>query len=409
MTRFGLVRANLKRGGMRVLGLSLAVSVGVAASAVVLTLENDAQRLLSAWSPAGDRSLTVEPPRATLAGFSQTLNDAALTRLRALSDVERAIPRMSLRAPAISEYRGSFFGTNLALTVEIAAEGVAEDAMAPALFPGEQFSWREGLPIPACISQELVRLYNSTFAPARSLPFLDSLLLRGFELPLMVGASMVGAKSSRPEALVARIVCVSPDAMLAGLTLPLAAVRAMNLRQGLDGDTYSSVTLIARSSADLSTLETAVVDAGFRIGEAQATGRRLSRAIAVSTEILWFVVSLILVLAIALVAIAFQGDLRARAAELRLLRALGATTAFLALQSGAEAVCIGSMGSILGVAAAALVGTLAPLGLQHVGVQLPIALPPIDWRAALMAFFMGPLAAVSGAAIAAWQTRRQLT
>jgi hypothetical protein len=406
MTRRGLLRAELRRDLGRDLWLALVVALGVAAGTLVLALHAGADRLLMIWLPAGDRSLTAESPRVALGGLGAKLDDAMVTELRGLPAVERVVPRMALRVPAMSAYRGAFFGQQLELTIEIAAEGVDEAALLPNLFPGERFAWQPGQPLPVCLSEGLLAIYNTTFAPSRGLPHLDQRLVQGFELPVAIGASMVAPSSPDTQNMTARVVCVSPNAMLAGLTIPLAAVRELNRRHGADSSSYSSLTVIARSADALPTLEHEIEKRGLRLGEgAEETARRWSRLVQVSSLSLLGVVGCLLLLAGALIAEAFGGSLRARARESQLLRALGATDAFLIGQVAAEAAVIGTVGAALGISVAFGLAPAVNHAVLRAGIDLPVPLLAFRWATLLLPMLCGLLAACGGAAIAVLRTR----
>ncbi len=403
-----MIVAGLRRDLARTVGLALAVAVGVATASLVLALHAGAQAALSRWVPAVDRSLTVEPPRLGLGGLGARLDDVAVGRLRGLPGVERVIPRMIVRVPAMSQYHGAFFGRRLDLAVEIAAEGVEASALSDALSPEERFSWKPGAVLPACVSEGLLAIYNVSFAPMRGLPALDARLLRGFELPVTIGASLVGTPSTSAESLTVRIVCVAPDAMIAGLTLPLEAARELNRRHGVDAESYSSATIVARAPEALPELERGVTELGLRVDEtAQATGRRLGRALQLVTLAFVSLSVLMLALAVGLVALSFASSLHARAGEQRLLRALGATRSFLARQGAVEAVVIGALGAglglVLAVGCSPLVQSLAAgAGFPGSGPVLRFTLVAVVGPAAL-----GVASPCVGAALAALGSRRR--
>lgn len=404
--------AGLRRDLWRSLGLAASVGVGTAIAALVLAISSGAGRALERWFPAGDRTLTVLAPRFKLGALSPRLDDDAVARLRALPLVESVTPRLLLRAPALTVYRGLFFGQQLNLAIEIAAEGVPAAAVAEGLFAGERFAWEGHGVLPACISDGLLAIYNDTFAPSRGLPHLDARLLQGFELPVTVGASLLGSAGGSAggsadgsaEALTVRIVCVSPRALLAGLTLPLEAVKALNARHG-QGDgarsSLSSVEVVAQTSRALPALAAAIDAAGLRVEQrTQGLPLRIGRGVQAATWALLAVAIVALALAMALVAQGFAWSIRARAPELRLLRALGATDAFWWRQLSLEATAIGLGGGLFGLLLARLAG-----------LALGPALPLPQLLAFSLASWLVPLvlalaAALGGAAVAlGWALR----
>jgi putative ABC transport system permease protein len=351
--------------------LALALAIGVGALCLFGTLGVALERTLHRLFPDADRTLEVVPPRLALGGLSASLDEPMVKRLRALPDVSGASPRMLLRVPAVSFYEGNFFGHDLNFAVEIAAQGVEPGLLQSDLPPGESFTDRPGAAIPACISDRLLAIYNGTFAPARNLPQLSPKLLLGFELPVTIGRTFFSAGSGVSESVVARVVCVSPLALLAGLTLPLETVKRLNRAHGQDAEAYSSVSLVAESPADLERLRVAVTDLGLGVDDADAPVRALGRATGIGSVVLLLLGALLVLLAVSSIAQSLTLHVRGRTAEIGLLRALGATPGDVAGWVLAQAAVIGLTGGALGISMAAA----AELALRGSLVRFLLAAP----------------------------------
>jgi putative ABC transport system permease protein len=225
----------------------------------------------------------------------------------------------------------------------------------------------------------LLALYDTTFAPTRGLPYLTPSAILGFTLPVTVGRSLVAASGPGPaETVSARLACVSPRALLAGLTVPLEVVRAWNRRAGVDAETYSAVALTVAAADQLPALEEAVRRMGFAIDDSERRGASLAgEAAAVFTLVLGLLSLLITALAALGISQSLTLAVRARRREIGLLRALGATPGDAARLVLWEAAALGLAGGLLGLGSAVAAATLADrvaLGLFLMAAALGLAL-----------------------------------
>jgi hypothetical protein len=382
--------------------LTLALALAVCTLCIFGTLGLGMQRAVRELFPDADRTLEVVPPRIAL-GLTPKLGDSMVRTFREMPEVETASPRMLLRVGAVSFYHGDFFGHPLDFAVEIAAQGVEPGLLQSDLARGNVFAESSGEPVPACISDGLLAIYNGTFAPARGLPQLSPKLLIGFELPVTVGRTYFSGAEGTSETLRVKVICVSPRALLAGLTLPLDTVRRLNRAHGQDGESYSSITVVARSPASLEGLRQRISELGLAIDEARAP-RALGRAAALVAIALVTFGGLFLLLAVGSIGQALTLFVRSRAADIGLLRALGATPGDVAGLVLAQAAAIGVAGGVLGLAVAAAI----QLWLSHISAELVAGAAPsvglvfgFDDRVALCALLAGVLAALGGAYVPA--------
>ena len=218
----------------------------------------------------------------------------------------------------------------------------------------------EGKPIPVVVNRRLLELYNKVFAPQRGLPTLNDSMLIGFQIPIELGRSYVAGKTL-PNATEGslQLVGFSDRATLAGVSLPLAAVRRINQRFGADAESFSSVLLRAHSPDDVSGIAAAVKRMGLELDE---TERSRALQIGAAVELVTLALSLLAALITALAAVntmqAFYASVRERTREIGVLRAVGATRGDVAAVVLAEAAATGLAGGVIGVALARAVALL---------------------------------------------------
>jgi ABC-type antimicrobial peptide transport system permease subunit len=354
-----LAAENLRRDRASAALSALGVAVGVGALCFFVALGLGISSVVrTKVFPVDARSLEVVPAQISLGALlgGGTLDGPALERLRALPGARAAWPKMALRVPAITRYDGSFFGSRLNMAVEIVMVGVDPHLVEEAV-PAERFQDPgEGGAIPAVASPRLLEIYNKSFAPSRHLPRLSPTLLTGFEFPVEVGVSYVTRADAGPRvATRAQVAGFSDHAMLAGLTVPLATVRRLNARFGQDASTYSAVTLQAQSPDDVPGLAQAVRGMGFAIDdEDRQRAEQAGAAVAVVTSALSLLAVLICVLAAVNIGQTLFAALRARAREVGVMRAVGATRSQIAAMVLLEAAQVGLLGGLVGTAAARL-------------------------------------------------------
>jgi len=352
-----LSRENLWRDRAGTVLSALGVAVGVGALCFFVALGLGISHVVrTRIFPVDARSLEVVPARVSLGALlgGGALDDGALARLRGLPGAAHAYPKMALRLPAMSRYDGAFFGARINMAVDVAMVGVDPSLVADTV-PAAQFQDpAPGQPIPALASARLLEIYNKTFAPSRHLPHLTPSLLTGFRFPIDLGISAVTAARAGPHtrAQVA-LVGFSDRALLAGLTVPLATVQRLNRAAGQDARTYSAVTVQARAPDDVPRLAQAVREMGFSIDDTdRQRAEQAGAAVAVVTSALSLLALLICALAAVNIGQTLFAALRARAREVGVMRAVGATRGQIAGMVLLEAAQVGAVGGAVGTAAA---------------------------------------------------------
>src|SRR6267378_4503183 len=328
-----LARGNLVRE-LGALAVSAGgVALGTGCLVFFLALGAGLQGVVNQVFPVSTREVEVVVPQLAIGNLlgEQKIDDATVQKLRALRGVGAAYPKMQLRVPAVTRFSGPFFGRELRMGLEVVATGlmpelVGEDARMPFEDRGES------QPVPVVVNRRLLELYNKVFAPQRNLPRLtDSMQVGGF----------------------------SERATLAGVSMPLAAIRRINRKYGADADTYSSALVRAQSADDVGEVAAGVRKLGLEIDDAE---RRYAVQIGAAVELVTLALSLLAALITLLAAVntmqAFYASVRERTREIGVLRAVGATRGDVAAVVLAEAAATGLAGGVLGVILARLAGAL---------------------------------------------------
>ncbi|RKH11689.1 ABC transporter permease [Corallococcus sp. CA053C] len=402
-----LVRLSLARERKGAFFSAFGVAMGVGALVFFVGLGLGVGRVIrERIFPTDSRLVDVVPPSVSLGLLGGgKLDTAAVERLGALPGVETTYRKMNVRVPAVTRYDGTFFGSRLRMGMEVLAVGVDPGLVQKDVGLAEAKDFKdpgEGKAIPALISTRLLELYNKTFAPARKLPQLSAEMLIGFGFPVEFNRSYVAATSGGPSTTQqAQVVGASDRAMLAGITIPLDTAVRINRAAGADADSYSGVTLVAADPSRVPALVEAVKGMGFEIDDQE---RRLAEnagaAVALTTSALALLSILICVLAAVNIAHAMSSSVRARAKEIGVMQAVGASRADVRSIVLAEAAVVGVLGGAAGTAAALLlafaVDRLATGYLPNFPFK-PDSFFAFPWTVVLGGVLLGLVAALAGA------------
>jgi len=354
--------------------------------------------------PTDARLVDVVPPAVSLGSLfgGGTLDAATVERLRALPGVETVYRKMNVRVPAVTRYDGVFFGARLRMGMEVLAVGVDPGLVADDVQLGEFKDAGPDQPVPAIVSTRLLEIYNKTFAPARKLPQLSPAMIVGFGFPVEFNRSYVAATAGGPvTATQAQVVGASDRGLLAGITIPLEAAIRINRASGADAETFTGVTLVARDPAAAAALTDAVKEMGLEIDDQE---RRLAEnagaAVTLTTSALALLSILICLLAAVNIAHALSASVRARAKEIGVMQAVGASRADVRNIVLAEAGVVGLVGGALGTTAALVlamaVNRLATRYLPNFPFK-PESFFSFPWPVVVGGVLLGLLAALAGA------------
>ncbi|MDY7228567.1 ABC transporter permease [Hyalangium rubrum] len=352
-----LVRLSLARERRGAFFSAFGVAMGVGALVFFVGLGLGVGRVIREKIFPTDASLVdVVPPAVSLGSLfgGGKLDTAMVERLSGLPGVEKVYRKMNVRVPAVSRYEGAFFGSRLRMGMEVLAVGVDPGLVSGDVQLGEFKDLGPDQPIPALISTRLLEIYNKTFAPARKLPQLSSQMLVGFGFPVEFNRSYVAQPAAGPTIpSQAQVVGASDRALLAGITIPLDTAIRLNRSANVDAETFTGVTLVAADPSEVPRLVSAVKEMGLEIDDQE---RRLAEnagaAVTLTTSALALLSILICVLAAVNIAHALSASVRARAKEIGVMQAVGASRSDVRNIVLAEAGVVGLLGGAIGTGVA---------------------------------------------------------
>lgn len=361
---------------------------GVALSVFFLVLGLGAVRAVSeALRPTleklfPERKVLVAPKALEVAFVkvnAKRIDDDALARIRALPGVAAAHGHMPIQFPihAVGKL-GPMAGE---LATEIVVHGVDRALVADGLPETEPFDWtldpNGGLPpgeppVPVVVSAYFLDLYNAGLAETNGLPQLTEKALFGRRFRLVLGESTFrAARGERRREVECRVVGLTRDPQLAGVAVPLSAVRSFN-RWWRNGEDRAEFTLL-----QVETISAGVIDAvsgeigkmGFGVRHPGAAFERWRWAARAGLALLGGFGAALLLLALGNVASTFALVLSERRGELGLLRALGATRGRIRALLLVETIWIAASAGAVGAVGALLVGRLSRKVLQDLAGQ----------------------------------------
>ncbi len=399
-----LVKLSLQRDRRGAASSVFGVAIGVASLVFFVALGLGISRVVrEKVFPVDAQLIEVVPPQVTLGGLlGGKIDQAAVDRLAALGGVKHAFRKMNLRAPAVSRYNGDFFGARLSMGIEVLGVGVDAELVKADVQLGDFADPPPGQPIPAIAATRLLEIYNKTFAPARNLPQLSPTMVVGFAFPIEVGRSFVTQTTAGPITPgQLQLVGVSDRGLLAGVTIPLVTAVRLNQAAGLDSTSYSAVTLQAEDASAVPRIVAAVRQMGFRVDDQE---RRMAEnagaAVTVTTSAMALLSALICLLAASNIAHALSASVRARAKELGVMRAVGASRRDVRALVLAEAATLGLIGGLCGTAFA----IAASFGIDAAAAHLlpPFPFKPdtffvLPWFVAVGGVALGVLSSLAGA------------
>lgn len=354
--------------------------------------------------PVDSRLVDVVPPTVSLGALlgGGKIDHDAVERIRALPGVANVYRKMNVRVPAVTRYNGDFFGARIRMGLEVLAVGVDPGLVKKDVQMGDFTDPGPGKPIPGVAASRLLEIYNKTFAPARKLPQLSPTMVVGFAFPVDFNRSFVAQAAPGPvtEAQV-QVVGVSERGLLAGITIPLEAAIRLNRAAGVDAETFTGLTLEAKDPAFVPRLVEAIKQMGLEIDDQERRwAENAGAAVAVTTSALALLSVLICLLAGVNIAHALSASVRARAKEIGVMQAVGASRGDVQALIFAEAGAIGLLGGVSGTALAILASVACDaLAASHLP---PFPFKPesffeLPWGVAVGGIALGALAALAGA------------
>lgn len=357
----------------------VAAALGAAALVLFVGLGlgvGDAARQLF---PADDRLVEVVPGPISLGGLlgGGRLDEAARRRLAALPGVQAAWPRQNLQVPVAAPEppKGLEAAWAPGMTLQIPVVGVDPGLVAADTRRGVPFEDPAGDgPIPVILSRRLLEIYDKTIAPTWGVPGLP----RGFdpvglELPVRIGVSIVPGRSE-PRVLDVRVrlAGLSDRVPLYAMAVPLATVRRLHALYRRTDPGYGQVTLLAARPDDAPAIAAASRRMGFGVDASErAAAERVGTVVVVTTGALAALALLMTGLAALAIARSRAASVAARARDLALLQALGASPGDLRAVVLLEAAALGASGGLAGVVLGRLGGLAGDLAWQRLLPDFP--------------------------------------
>jgi ABC-type lipoprotein release transport system permease subunit len=189
--------------------------------------------------------------------------------------------------------------------------------------------------------------------------------------------------------------------LLAGLTIPLDAAIRLNKASGVDAETFTGVTLQAKDPSGVPRLVEEVKKMGLKLDDQE---RRMAEnagaAVTLTTSALALLSVLICLLAGVNIAHALSASVRARAKEIGVMQAVGASRGDIRTLVLAEAAVIGLAGGAIGTALALVGGWALDVAATSYLPQFPFKPESFfewPWYVAVGGVSLGLLAALAGA------------
>lgn len=281
-----------------------------------------------------------------------TITPATVQAVRALPGVVRVSPEATIRFPISAE--GTLMGNTLRTEVSVTGvEGWLLGDDEPTSFT---YNPASGRPMPAVLSQYFLDLYNMSYAESNSLPKLTPFAVVGRNFNLILGESTIMSRNmgQMPREVPCRIVGLSRNPDLLGLAFPLEAVEDLNRQYGLKNKKYRTLHVELESPEAVDAIRDNLKALGLKVLDRNTHWKRLSVIVRLVGFGFVGLGGLVFVLALAYMTSSVNGMLSRRRREMAVLRAVGASSAQVALLLAVEIALAGGLGVGAGIGAVAV-------------------------------------------------------
>jgi len=374
----GLISGNLRRNRKNLIFSSVGIVVGISSFIFFIALGDGVKRVVATEIfPVEANRIMVVARTAQFGSMAagRVIDDEAIDKLRQLQGVKDVYPRMKLAFLATSSLDGRNISPaalgllsripgitrsmvdsvrGIRMWLEIMGNGIDPRLVKDDVVTGEFKDVSEDQPIPVLLSKRMIEIYNTSFAKARALPQINTMVIPFLPpVPLTLNNSFI-SHGSRGQVLKTRmkIVGLSHHAIMGGISIPLETARKYNRRFAGEqaARSYDAAIVEVTSSDFLGQVQQDVRGLGFDIDISE---RRMAESVGlvVTLVTLGFTLISLIIVGIAAVSIAhtFFMIIFERKREIGLLRAVGATRADIRGIILGEAAFVGALGGTLGI------------------------------------------------------------
>ncbi len=389
---------NLAARKGRTVFLVLGVTAGVALLFFLLSLSLGIRKFLFERFvqsfPATELEVRSAPVvEQDLSSIKGVITADIVSKIRQMPGVAAVLPVAALSFPTMMS--GQFFKSSF--QSDCAVYGVPVEMLADELPEGEPFTQTPpGHPVPVVISENLVEMYNASFAASQGLPRVDKSLLLGRTFDLFLGVSSLSLIApQKVDRAVCRIIGVSRNVPLMGISVPREYVDQWE--KWYHGPALAKTHYFALRVRAVSVLETERIAGEIEAeGLSVLSGKETSESVATMAGVTAAFLGLIGLAVLLVVGIGIANAMAMSVIEqsvrIGILRASGARKKDVLAVFWCEAMLVGVVGSAIGLAAGfGMSGLVDYLVLSHVsGLPFrPETLFSCTWWAGLLVFFFG--------------------
>jgi ABC-type lipoprotein release transport system permease subunit len=274
--------------------------------------------------------ILVAKPRTTDVSLMRldvtAITDQTIQHIENVPGVERISPQLGLAFPVSAE--GSIFGETI--RTDVVVYGVKEWLVAQDVAPGETFRYSANPddPVPVLISQFFLDIYNLGLAQSSGLPKFNPHALVGKRFRLFLGeyTLMAGGIPGKKREVTCKIIGLSHDLSLLGMTMPLRYVEEFNAWYlGNPVAHYTALHIFLRSLDDFDSVNKELNNLGLRVESNREMLNRYRSALRLAMLVLLTLGLSVLTIAMSNLANMVGLLMIERRGDIGLLKALGAT------------------------------------------------------------------------------------
>jgi ABC-type antimicrobial peptide transport system permease subunit len=350
-----LALKNLKSRPARTILTASGIAIGVAALTLMISLSEGLKTAafegFSANSALTRLTVQEKPQSNMLSLFPingrNRIDRAVMEKIGGFEHVKNVYPEMIFNS--VSSLEVSWLGQGL--QTDSMVFGVPYDYISDE-YKGTRESWDDSAaPYPALISKKIMDIYNFTVAPASGLPAVSENDIQSVDVSIIPGQSTFFPQTSTPAAAVpTRIVGFSGKTSLVGITIPLNAVRKMNIvKDPAYEDRYIRLYIQVDKAENVEPVRGKIQTMGLDALSPVDEIKTISEDMLVIEIGLGMVGMIILIVAGLMIASTFLSATAERKHEIGLFRALGAAKSDIRKIFLSEAAFIGLGGGLIGI------------------------------------------------------------